>query len=335
MKLIRFLLFPIAVVYDVITSIRNHFFESGFFSSKTYTTPTIVVGNLSVGGTGKSPQIEYLIRLLKDQYKVATLSRGYKRKTEGFQIVNNAHTAEDVGDEPLQFFSKFDNITVAVDANRREGIEKLQKKKNPDVILLDDAFQHRKVKAGFYILLTKYNDLYVDDFLLPTGNLRESKRGAKRADVVVVTKCPQLTDAEKLKVKKKLKLQKHQQLFFSSIVYNEFLRGEEEVSLASLKEKEIVLVTGIAAPSPLLTFLTSEGIQFTHLKFPDHHNFTDADILKITKASQQKMILTTEKDYVRLKGRLNNLFYIGIKTTFLEYEQSFNNGILDYIYSRS
>lgn len=193
MKLLRFLLFPFAVLYDIITRVRNWFFNLGILKSTSFNIPVIAVGNLSVGGTGKSPQIEYLIRLLKDDYNIAVLSRGYKRKTEGFQIVNDAHTAEDVGDEPLQFYKKFKTaITVAVDADRTNGIQQLLQRNNPPkIVLLDDAYQHRKVTASSYILLTKYNDLFVDDFLLPTGNLRESRRGAKRAKVIVVTKCPE------------------------------------------------------------------------------------------------------------------------------------------------
>ena len=191
MKLVRFLLFPFSVLYDLITSIRNFFFNIGIFKETNFNTPIIVVGNLSVGGTGKTPQIEYLIKLLKDVYKVAVLSRGYKRKTTGFVFVNNEHTANDVGDEPLQYFKKFKDISVAVNENRVEGVINLEKQQSPEVVLLDDAYQHRKIKGSFYILLTKYNDLFTDDFLLPTGNLRESRAGANRTDVIIVTKCPE------------------------------------------------------------------------------------------------------------------------------------------------
>ena len=180
MKAIRYLLFPFAVLYDGVTSIRNTFYDKGVLKSTKFDLPIIAVGNLSVGGTGKSPMIEYLIRLLGDK-KIATLSRGYKRKTEGFILIDSSHTSSDVGDEPLQFFKKFPQISAAVDANRVNGIQQLQKKVNPEVILLDDAYQHRKVEAGFYILLTKYDDLFSDDLVLPTGNLRESRKGAKRA----------------------------------------------------------------------------------------------------------------------------------------------------------
>src|SRR5690554_464103 len=173
MKRLRFLLFPFGILYRIITSVRNLFYDNGIFKSFTAPIPTIVVGNLSVGGTGKSPQIEYLIRLLAEKYRVATLSRGYKRKSKGFVLANQTTKVEDLGDEPYQFFSKFKNIYVAVDADRTNGIQQLLKLNNPpEVILLDDAYQHRKVKASFYILLTTYKDLYCDDFVLPVGNLR-------------------------------------------------------------------------------------------------------------------------------------------------------------------
>ena len=189
MKLLRKLLFPFAVVYGVITTIRNFLFDIGFLKSYAFPLPIIAVGNLSVGGTGKTPQIEYLIRLLSGKYRVATLSRGYKRQSEGFLLADASVNAAILGDEPFQFFQKFPAIQVAVDADRKNGIEQLLSQKNPpEVILLDDAYQHRKVKAGLYILLTADGDIYAKDYLLPTGNLRESRNGAQRAAIVVVTK---------------------------------------------------------------------------------------------------------------------------------------------------
>lgn len=336
MKLIRFLLFPFAILYDFITSIRNFFFNKKIFKSNTFAIPVIAVGNLSVGGTGKSPQIEYLIRLLKDTYKIATLSRGYKRKTKGFQILKNIHTAEDVGDEPMQFFLKFKEITVAVDADRTNGIHKLQELVKPEVVLLDDAFQHRKVKANLYILLTKYDSLYANDFLLPTGNLRESRRGANRAEIIIVTKCPEtLSEIEKNNVKKQLKIQPNQKLYFSKIVYNTILKGEKEIALDTLIKKRIILVTGIANPNSLLQFLKTKEIAYHHIKFPDHHNFTASDIKEIqkefTREETNTIILTTEKDYVRLKEKVDKLYYIEIKTAFLEGEKSFKNDVLKVV----
>lgn len=331
MKLLRFLLFPFAILYNLVTTIRNWCFDLGILKSTSFDIPVIAVGNLSVGGTGKTPQIEYLIRLLKNNYTIAVLSRGYKRKTNGFITIDSTHSAEDVGDEPLQFFKKFSNkITVAVDTNRTNGIEQfLQSKKPPQIVLLDDAYQHRKVKASFYILLTKYDDLYIDDLLLPTGNLRESKQGAKRANCIIVTKCPtNLSFESQEKISRKLRPAKNQQVFFTSIEYDSELKGDKKISVKELKNKEIVLVTGIANPTPLLNYLTKENVRFTHLQFPDHHNFSTKDIIKINRIfstipSEEKIILTTEKDYVRLADKLSNTYYITIRTRFLTNEKNF------------
>ena len=222
MKLLRKILFPIVPIYFIVTWLRNKLYDLGLKPSRCFAHPVICVGNLSTGGTGKTPTIEYLIRLLKKPYKVATLSRGYKRETSGFIIADDSATSKSIGDEPYQFHSKFRDITVSVDANRQHGIEQLLKLKQSDVILLDDAFQHRKVKASFNILLTCYNDLYCDDIVLPTGNLREPISGAKRAHSIVVTKCPMnLSSFEKEKIRVKLSILNHQQVYFSSISYSE------------------------------------------------------------------------------------------------------------------
>ena len=336
MKFLRFLLFPFAIIYDVVTSIRNFFFEVGFFKQTSFKIPIIVVGNLSVGGTGKTPQIEYLIRLLKDGFKTAVLSRGYKRKTEGFVLLNSTHSAEDVGDEPLQYYKKFNTIDVAVDANRVAGITKLITDNAPEVILLDDAYQHRKVKGSFYILLTKYDDLFTDDFLLPTGNLRESRSGAKRADVILVTKCPvNLTESSKNSIKEKLK-KFHKKVFFTTISYDDQTAGSDSILVNDLKDYDVLLITGIANPTPLLSFLTEKNVNFKHLKFPDHHHFTDNEIEIIKKEytnlkSSKKLILTTEKDYVRLENRVEALSFLGIQTSFLEEQEVFNSILKNHI----
>lgn len=337
MKFLRYILFPFAIVYDVVTRIRNFCFDVGVFKETSFQIPVIVVGNLSVGGTGKTPQIEYLIRLLKDNYKTSVLSRGYGRKTKGFLLVNNSHTTEEVGDEPLQYYKKFSNIDVAVDANRVEGISSLINNQSPEVVLLDDAFQHRKVKGSFYILLTKYNDLFTDDFLLPTGNLRESRSGAKRADVIMVTKCPEDL-SQQAKQKLKNKLQKYnKQVFFTTISYDEKTSGSQNISIDDLKKYEVILVTGIANPKPMLSFLNQKEVNFKHLKFADHHHFSEKEIKMIKSEyeglqSSKKIILTTEKDYVRFSNKIAEISYLGIQTAFLfDQEQQFNKIVTTHI----
>jgi tetraacyldisaccharide 4'-kinase len=336
MKFVRFLLFPFAILYDLITSIRNFFFNSGFLKETSFQTPIIVVGNLSVGGTGKTPQIEYLVRLLKDVYNISVLSRGYKRKTKGFVRLNENHTAKDVGDEPLQYFKKFSKITVAVDENRVEGVNNLVQQIAPEVVLLDDAYQHRKIKGSFYILLTKHDDLFTDDFLLPMGNLRESRAGAKRADLIIVTKCPfDLKEVEKNKIKRKLQRYK-KEVYFTTISYADKTSGSQQLSLDDLKNIEVLLITGIANPNPLLEFLTKKEIKFTHLKFSDHHHFSSREIEEIQQkfeamSAANKLILTTEKDYTRLSRKLKELSFLEIKTRFLDGENKFNAIIKSHI----
>lgn len=340
MKFLRFLLFPLAILYDVITSIRNFLFDVGILKSTKFNLPVIVVGNLSVGGTGKTPQIEYLARLLKETFKTAILSRGYKRKSKGFLLIDNSHTVDETGDEPMQYFKKFNNISVAVDANRVEGISKLIDKKSPEVVLLDDAYQHRKVQGSLYILLTKYNDLFVDDYLLPTGNLRESRRGAKRAAIILVTKCPKnLTEDEQNYIKSRLK--KYQaKVFFTSISYADTLVGNQNIIVSQLHDFEVLLVTGIANPKPLLEFLDTEKVNYQHLEFPDHHHFSESDINNIKSSfdgisSTKKIILTTEKDATRLSDKINNLYYLPIQTAFLndDEQQQFNSVIQSHVLS--
>ena len=333
MKVLRFLLFPFAILYDFVTRIRNFFFDTGIFSRTSFKTPLIVVGNLSVGGTGKTPQIEYLIRLLKDNYKTAVLSRGYGRKTKGFVLLNDTHSATDVGDEPLQYFRKFKNVDIAVDADRVAGVKKLIKKNAPDVLLLDDAFQHRKVKGSFYVLLTKFDDLFVDDFLLPTGGLRESRQGAKRAHVILVTKCPtNLSKEAQDSIKQKL-LQFHKKVFFTRISYGDTLLGSMEVATSKLKNFEVLLITGIANPVPLVNYLKSLNVQFQHLEFVDHHHFSDKEIERIEKKFKEmpssKIILTTEKDYVRLRDKIQEISYLPIETTFLNNENREFNTLIN------
>ncbi|MCL9769157.1 tetraacyldisaccharide 4'-kinase [Flavobacterium sp. HXWNR69] len=330
MILLRKILFPLAFLYWLVTFFRNWLYDKGIFKSHTFNIPIIAVGNLSVGGTGKTPQIEYLIRLLSENYKVAVLSRGYKRSTEGFILADENATASSIGDEPFQFFSKFPNIHVAVDANRKNGIESLLKLPNkPDVILLDDAFQHRKVKAGFYILLTAYDDLFCDDFILPFGNLREPSSGKKRADMIIVTKCPKdLSDLAQQKIKEKLKVK--QPVFFSTIHYDDFVFGKNNQMLVSqIQSESKVLVAGIAKPKLFFDFLKNESDDT--LVFADHHHFSQQDCEQILAKAKGRKIITTEKDFVRLNGLLpeRQLLYLPIKSAFLN--TNIDKTIHDYV----
>ena len=335
MRRLRLLLFPFSIVYGGIVMFRNWMFTNGWLKSTSYNFPVICVGNLSVGGTGKSPMIEYLIRLTKDTYKVATLSRGYKRKTTGFLVANAQTTASDIGDEPLQFYSKFgEEVIVAVEAERTVGIEALRNLPNsPEVILLDDAFQHRKVTAGFNILLTPYHDLYVNDFMLPAGNLREPVSGAKRAAIIVVTKCPQeVSESEMLQIEQKLRPKTYQNVFFTTISYAKTIHTKtEKIALTSLKDEEFVLITGIANPKPLLQYLNDQGLLYSHLKFPDHHHFSESDIKTIKQKTGNKRILTTEKDFMRLQGSLESLYYLPITVSFLAEEDVFQTKVKTFI----
>src|SRR5690625_833475 len=331
MQHLRKILFPFSLLYGFVVSLRNKFFDWQLISSQSYDFPVICVGNLSVGGTGKTPMIEYLIRLLKEDFKLATLSRGYKRKTKGFYLLKGNEEAVQTGDEPLQSKNKFPKIEVAVDENRQNGIENLRNlKPSPEIILLDDAFQHRKVSPGFSILLTAYGSLYKDDMILPAGNLREPKSGARRADIVVITKCPEdLTLSEQEKIISGLKLKPHQTAFFSYINYADKITNErEERNLQDLKE--FCLVTGIAKPQPLVDFLQKKDLKFKYKKFPDHHNFSEEEIKDLDKES---FILTTEKDFMRLKSSISadKLFYLSIQLDFLNKKEEFNSQILNWL----
>ena len=334
MNFVRKILFPLALLYGWITQFRNFLFDKGVLKSYTFDLPIIAVGNLSVGGTGKTPQIEYLIRLLSPNYKIATLSRGYKRKSTGFILADATSNAEILGDEPFQFYKKFPEIMVAVDADRKNGIENLlAQPQKPEIILLDDAFQHRKVNAGFYILLTAYGDLYADDFILPTGNLRESRSGAKRADVIVVTKCPNDLSVEKQNnIRKKLNIASHQKLYFTAIQYDDTIYNEKESkAVADVKFADKLLLAGIAKPKPFFAYLQQNNDEI--LEFPDHHHFSETDISNILKKANNNIIITTEKDFVRLTGRIPEaqLFYLPIKNVFLSDSADFDQTIKNYV----
>jgi len=327
------LLYPFSLIYSLIVGFRNKLFDWGILREQTYDVPIISVGNLTVGGTGKTPHTEYFISLLKDKYNVAVLSRGYKRQTKGFVLANENSAAQTIGDEPFQIKSKFPEITVAVDKDRRRGIKnvlgfqnltRLNEERLKEVILLDDAFQHRYVKPTLSVLLTDYNRLYTRDCVLPVGRLRESKRGAKRAGVVIVTKCPPEVDF--LKIEKELNLQKWQKLYFSTFRYKEIkpvfnTRSLSEVeapcisrkrfdsstsSLQCFAQRTVLLLTGIVSPKPLYEHLAQYTKNIVSMNFPDHHDFSQKDIENISKTfagiEGEKIIITTEKDAARLVG---------------------------------
>jgi tetraacyldisaccharide 4'-kinase len=328
--ILRKILYPFSVVYDIVTSVRNFLFDKEIFKTMHYNLPIIAIGNLCVGGTGKSPMVEYVIRLLKDDFKIATLSRGYRRKTKGFILSSSESTSDEIGDEPLQFKNNFPEVFVAVDSDRQNGISNLRNITKPDVIILDDAFQHRKVRAGYYVLLTKYDSLFTDDLLLPAGNLRESKRGVKRANIIIVTKCPKdLTDYEQSLIIKKLNCNNSIKVFFTFISYSKHIKGNSETKLlTSLKSRKFTLVTGIANPSPLVNYLQGLNYNFNHIAFKDHHNFSDKEIKEL---SNKELILTTEKDYMRLKRSLKNVYYLSIITEFINNKSKFDESIQSFV----
>jgi tetraacyldisaccharide 4'-kinase len=332
MTWLRKLLFPIAVLYGLITSIRNYLYDKGILKSHVFDVPIIAVGNLSVGGTGKTPQIESLIRLLSPHYKIATLSRGYKRKSEGFILADVNSNAEQLGDEPYQYFKKFPQIQVAVDADRRNGITQLLGQKDkPEVILLDDAYQHRKVKAGFYILLTAYGDLFCDDWMLPTGNLRESRSGAERADMIIITKCPNaIPEIEQEKIKQKIGLDKP--IFFSFVDYDDQVySATDSLLISEIKNKTKILLAGIAKPKPFFDFLKVDNDVV--ITYPDHHHFSNAEIVALKSQAGEKIIVTTEKDFVRLEAEVlrKQLYYLPIKSRMISNATAFDQIILDYV----
>ncbi|MBA2250189.1 MAG: tetraacyldisaccharide 4'-kinase [Chitinophagaceae bacterium] len=344
LKSFRYILFPLSVVWGSVIWVRNKLYDKNILKSAFFNFPIICVGNLAVGGTGKTPMVEYLIRLLKDEYKVATLSRGYKRKTEGFAIADDASTALDIGDEPMQFHKKFPDVTVAVAEERLVSLPQLlHAKPETQVIILDDAFQHRQVRAGLNILLTDYKNLYTRDFILPAGDLRDVHNSSKRADIIIVTKCKShLTIEEKNKIERELNPEEDQCLFFTKIEYSSpyHLFNKQEKFLDP--EAHILLVCGIANPKPLQEVLNTYSSTYDMIRFGDHHIFNTDDLNEIKKqfsriGQENKIILTTEKDGVRLAKFENELkdlpvYVIPIRHKFLFAEESkFEILIKEYI----
>jgi tetraacyldisaccharide 4'-kinase len=305
MKFFRWLLIPFSLIYGLVVGIRNWCYNRGIFKSTGFDMPVIVVGNLDVGGAGKSPMTEYLIRLLKGNHNIATLSRGYGRATKGFLMATAESKASDIGDEPAQFKHKFPNVDVAVCEKRVDGVEQL--KDNHDVIILDDAYQHRALEPGFSILLFDYSRVNEPHFLLPAGNLRESFGGRKRADVIIISKCPaSLTDLEQGRVIKRIKPYPHQSLFFTTINYLQVQAMDGTTVTNTIDNQTTVfLLTGIANPKPLLAHLKKQTQLVVHHNYPDHHRFSLKNISKLADefsacTSQKKAIITTEKDAQRL-----------------------------------
>ncbi len=349
MKIIRFFLYPLAFVYGGITTLRNFFYDMGFLSSKKHDFPVISVGNLSMGGTGKSPHVEYLIRLLKRKIKIATLSRGYGRKTTGFIKVSPNHSFLDVGDEPKVFKDNYPYLNVFVDANRNRGIKNIiEKYPETKCVILDDAFQHRSLKPGLSILLTDYSKLYIKDIMLPTGGLREPQWGALRADVIVVTKCPSIfSPVDARAIRKQLKTKPYQKVYFSYLSYNSIkpvYENNHPKNIKLGKEKDILLFTGIAKPSILEYHLKDTVNSIRHLRFGDHHNFMINDIMKILREFDQikgknKIIITTEKDAVRLqsagiKELLGDkpIYFIPVQVQFHgKDKEEFDEQIIEYV----
>ncbi len=344
LKSFRYLLFPFSLIYGAIVWLRNKMFDKNILKSASFNFPVICVGNLATGGTGKTPMTEYLVELLQQQYLTATLSRGYKRKTKGFAIANENTTALDIGDEPMQFHLKFPRLTVAVGEERLVAIPQLlHDKPDTQVIILDDAFQHRTVRAGLNILLTEYKNLYTRDLMAPAGDLRDIKSSAKRADIIVVTKCrSDLSIAEKDAIIAEIKPLPHQVVYFTEIMYSEPYHLFDKQPTNIDEGTDCLLVCGIANPKPLMEFVTKHVRSYDMLRYADHHIFSTDDLKDIQKhftrlQATRKIILTTEKDAVRLHKYENELrsfpmYAIPVRHRFLFGKgDEFAGKILDFV----
>ena len=347
-ELLRILLWPFSLVYGFITWLRNFLYDSHFLKPASFEeVKTICIGNLCAGGAGKTPHTEYLLKLLGDEYRAASLSRGYGRKTSGYYEVLEDSIPENSGDEPLQIKNKFPHTMVAVNENRVKGVKKiLEQNSATDVIVLDDAFQHRKIKCGLTILLTEYDNPYYNDVMLPAGRLRENIKGYMRADIIVVTKTPEYATAIDLKgVMKEINPRPYQYMFFSYLKYGNLYNIADKENIISAPQKlfryKVLLLTGIANPQTMLTFIKEYADDLTHKAYPDHHNFTPADITEIinlykTIEGDNKIIITTEKDAMRLRtysAQLKDLsiFVLPIEVDFKNKSDEFNEKILSYV----
>lgn len=343
-------LLPLSYLYGIGVRLRNELFEMGVLKTKEFDVPIVAVGNVTVGGTGKTPMTEYLIRLLRDEFRVAVVSRGYKRKSKGFVLADSETTPEKIGDEPYLIKKKFNDVTVAADKNRCRAIEKLtnnENRQNAEVIILDDAFQHRYVKPDINILLVDYHRMVCEDCLLPAGRLREPVTSMYRAGIVVVTKCPpQMNPIEFRVIKKQLNLYPFQKLYYATIKYNDMrqLFGRKSRTLKSLQAYEqVLLLSGIATPEQMKADLEQYTKNIVSLSFPDHHYFTAQDVKKINVAAaalpNPKIIIVTEKDAVRIRhlDGLNKevrdaLYVLPIEIVIMQNKNNeFNENILSYV----
>jgi tetraacyldisaccharide 4'-kinase len=335
LKSFRYLLLPISWLYGGIIWLRNKLFDRNILKSAIFNFPIICVGNLATGGTGKTPMTEYLIRLLKADFKTATLSRGYKRKTVGFAIADEKTTALEIGDEPMQFHQKFPEVTVAVGEERVVAIPQLlHERPETEVIILDDAFQHRQVKAGLNIILTEFSNLYTRDFILPAGDLRDVRSSSKRADIIIVTKCKtNFSEAERNKVFTEISPATNQTVYFTTITYGKPYHLFTKKVIDIEHDYGILLVCGIANPRPLKEHLTKHADSYDMLRYADHHIFHSNDLKDIKQqfakiVADQKVVLTTEKDAVRLQKFEQELKNFPIYVIPIEHQFLFNQALV-------
>jgi tetraacyldisaccharide 4'-kinase len=338
----RRVLYPFGALYGSIVKVRNKCYDKGWFKSSVTPKFSICVGNLSVGGTGKTPMIEYLIELLlKGDKNITVLSRGYRRNTKGFLEIIDSVTAAEGGDEPFQIANKFKDVKVFVDEDRVRGSNLILKAyPQTDVLLLDDAFQHRKIKANLNILLTRFDQLYVDDYYLPAGYLRDHKSRAKDADIVIVTKCPvDLSETDRNSIEKKLNLNNDQDLFFSGLVYDNPKSLFKNAAKTHFENHNLLVITGIAHPKPFIRYISENNNILEHIAYPDHYAFKSSDIAQWRNeliGIENAAIITTEKDAVRLlsfKKELVgiNVYYLPVKMEFLNEKKKFDTQIISFL----
>lgn len=346
-------LYPFSLIYGIITGIRNFLYNSDILKSVEFQLPVICVGNITVGGTGKTPHTEYIADLLRSSFKVATLSRGYKRKSKGFRIADKGSSVSEIGDEPMQIFQKLPDVLVTVDRNRVNGVKNiLNSNPETEVIILDDAFQHRSITPGFTILLSDFERLIIRDHMLPYGNLRESIGNMRRADIILITKSPEdISPIQRRIIVKEVNKAPYQNLYFTTFIYKPaipvFTDEQEKTPEKLLSGKEgngIVLVTGIANPQPFREYLENNFEEIIHLSFPDHYTFREKDFEEIQHSvnnlkTAHKYVITTEKDAVRLREFVNIaqsfkklFYYIPVGVHFLNNDkEEFDNLIIDYV----